>query len=384
MPPHDRSKLDPAFLHISPPHLNGEEWGRIREALESNWVAPVGPMLDAFEAAVAKSLGVDHAVGVSSGTAALHLALRLAGVGPGDVVLCPTFTFVGCVNPILYLGAEPLFLDSEEETWNLDPGLVAEGVRHAEAAGKRVRALLFADIYGQCAAIDSIRAYCTDRDIALVEDAAEALGATLQGRPAGSLGDVAALSFNGNKIITTSGGGMLLTNHRAWAEKARFWSTQAREPGPAYTHRELGYNYRLSNILAALGLAQWESLEDRVVARRRIFARYREGLGNLPGVTFMPEPSGHRATHWLSCLRVDPAVAGIDALAIREGMLAASIEARLLWQPLHTQPLFAGSKAVGGAVAERLFREGISLPSGSNLQPEEQDRVIACFLNLLR
>lgn len=377
-----QTRVSPHFdIFLSPPELGGGEGEALASALASNWVAPAGPMLRMFEKRVAEFCGVRHAVAVSSGTAALHLALRAAGVGAGDEVLCATFSFVASANPILYLGAMPVFIDSEEKTWNIDPGLIAEVLKERAAKGRLPKAMIVTDIYGQCVDADPLRALADVYGVVIVEDAAEALGALYRGRPAGSLGDIAALSFNGNKIITTSGGGMVVSNRADWVEHAHFWATQAREPGVAYTHRELGYNYRLSNLLAALGYAQMDHLADRVAARRKIFERYRAGLGDLLGVAFMPEPEGFASTRWLTCLTLESPAPEGAAEEICMKLHEAGIEARPLWRPLHEQPVYGGAPCYGGAVSQRLARRGLSLPSGSSLTPSDQDRVIEVFRN---
>ncbi len=363
-------------IFLSPPQLDGTEGEALAAALRSNWVAPAGPSLAAFEDAIAKLCAVKHAVAVSSGTAAIHLALRAVGVGAGDEVVCASFSFVASANPALYLGAKPTFVDSDERTWNIDPERVVDLLRKRAAKGKLPKALLVTDIYGQCFDADPILEAARKYGVPVVEDAAEALGATYMGRPAGSLGDIAALSFNGNKIITTSGGGMVVSDNQEWVENAHFWATQAREPGMAYTHRELGYNYRLSNLLAALGLAQLARIDDRIDARRRVFERYRAALGDFPGLEFMPEPEGFRSTRWLTCLLFNGAEdEGLADRVCRE-LQARKIEGRPLWQPLHEQPLFRGAPFVGGGVCCRFARRGLSLPSGGALSEADQDRVI--------
>jgi pyridoxal phosphate-dependent aminotransferase EpsN len=380
MPPVFQTRASPHFdIFLSPPELGGAEGDALASALASNWVAPAGPMLRKFEQRVADHCGVSHAVAVSSGTAALHLALRAAGVEAGDEVLCATFSFVASANPILYLGARPVFIDSEERTWNIDPALIEEALIDRAAKGKLPKAMIVTDIYGQCVDADPLRAIADAFNVVIVEDAAEALGALYRDRQAGSLGDIAALSFNGNKIITTSGGGMVISNHAKWVDQAHFWATQAREPGLAYTHLELGYNYRLSNLLAALGYAQMDYLAARVAARRRIFERYQAGLADLPGVSFMPEPEGFVSTRWLTCLTIDrPAPEGA-AERICAKLHEAGIEARPLWRPLHEQPVYGGAPCYGGAVSQRLARRGLSLPSGSGLTAGDQERVIEVF-----
>lgn len=360
---------------LSVPHMSGAEQGYVREAFASKWLSTVGPNLTAFEKEFEALLGIP-AVALASGTAAIHLGLRLLGVGPGDLVFCSTLTFAASANPIRYLGAEPVFIDSDCETWNMDPRQLEEALGEAARAGKLPKAAVVVHLYGQCAHMDPIRAACNRFGVPILEDAAEALGASYKGRPAGTLGDLAAFSFNGNKIITTTGGGMLVSRRADWIEKARFWSQQARDPGLAYQHSELGYNYRMSNVLAGIGRGQLPALGQRVSARRAIAFRYREALADLPGFSLMPQASYGLHTNWLSCFLVDEQALGLS----RDGLIAAldarAIESRPVWKPMHLQPLYAGCRCFGGAVAEDLFRRGICLPSSSSLSPEDQLRVI--------
>jgi dTDP-4-amino-4,6-dideoxygalactose transaminase len=358
---------------LSGPEAGDDERELLLDALESNWLAPLGPHVDAFEREIAQRCGVGHAAALSSGTAALDLALRLAGVGPGDVVLAPSLTFVASVAPIAHLGATPVFLDSEPGSWNIDPGLVADELR----SGPPPKAVVAVDLYGQCADYSRLEPLCAEHGVPLVADAAEALGASWSGRPAGSFGACGVLSFNGNKIITTSGGGMLVSDDAALIERARHLSTQARSPAPHYEHAELGFNYRMSNLCAALGRAQLHGLDRKIARRRAIFARYAAALGDAPGVAFMPEPAEGVATHWLTVLTIDPALAGTDREAVRSHLAARGIEARPAWKPMHLQPVFAGAAMRGGAVCERIFRDGLCLPSGSGLTDAEIDEVIA-------
>jgi dTDP-4-amino-4,6-dideoxygalactose transaminase len=363
-------------IYLSPPHMTGEEQALVADAFSSNWIAPLGPHVDAFERELAAVVGVDHGVALSSGTAALHLALQLSGVGPGDSVLTSTFTFVASVNPIRYLGATPYLIDSERVSWNLDPELLAEALERCSRAGRPPKALVLVHLYGQCADLDPVLDLCGRYGVTVIEDAAEALGATYGGRPAGSLGRFGVFSFNGNKIITTSGGGMLVSRDGAAIDAARHLATQAREPTPHYEHRQVGYNYRLSNLLAAVGRGQLLTLEARVAARRRVFAVYAEGLGELDGIEFMPEAPWGRHTRWLTCLTIDPARFGADRETVRVALEAANIEARPLWKPMHQQPLYAGIPYVGGGVSDVLFQNGLCLPSGSGLTDDQQDRVM--------
>ena len=371
-------------LYLSPPDLNGRELTMLGEAIASGWIAPLGPHVDGFEAEVARRVDMPHAVALSSGTAALHLALIMLGVGPGDLVWTSTLTFAATANPIAYVGATPVFVDSDRTSWNLDPGLVVEELDRAARANKLPKVLIGVDLYGQCADWAPIVEACRRHGVALIEDAAEALGATYRDRPAGSLAELSILSFNGNKIITTSGGGMLLTTRKDWAERARHLATQAREPVRHYEHKDVGYNYRLSNLLAAVGRAQLSDLDRRVDARRAIYARYSAALGALPGWSFMPEAPFGRATFWLSCATIDPAAFGCSRDAVIDRLAVLDIESRPVWKPLHLQPVFAGAPTLRGAVAEQLFRDGICLPSGSSMSVADQDRVIAAIRALAR
>jgi pyridoxal phosphate-dependent aminotransferase EpsN len=363
-------------IYLSPPHLGADEWELVREAFASNWIAPVGPHVDAFEQEVAQWVGAPHAVALVSGTAALHLAVRLLGVRQGDNVLCPSLTFCASANPIVYEGGTPVFIDADPATWNMDPELVREELREGAARGKLPRAVMAVDLYGQCADYDRIVQACAEYDVPVIEDAAEALGATYKDRMAGTLGKVGVFSFNGNKIITTSGGGMLLSRDRALIDKARFLATQARDPAPHYQHSVVGYNYRMSNILAAVGRGQLRVLHDRVAARRRNAQAYRAGLGDVPGIAFMPEADYGRANGWLTCITIDPEAFGATREHVRLALEAADIEARPVWKPLHMQPVFAGCRVRGGAVARDIFARGLCLPSGSSLTAEDLGRII--------
>jgi pyridoxal phosphate-dependent aminotransferase EpsN len=363
-------------VYLSPPHVFGDEQALVADAFATNWIAPLGPHVDAFEREFQGVVGVPHAAALSSGTAALHLALELLGVGPGDHVVCASLTFSASANPILYQRATPVFVDCDR-TWTMEPGLVEEALKTLTAEGKKVGAVITVDLYGQCADYDALRGACDRYGVPLVEDAAEALGATYKGKLSGGFGRLGIFSFNGNKIITTSGGGMLVSREKALVDRARFLATQARDPAPHYEHSQIGYNYRMSNVLAAIGRGQLRTLGERVAIRRRIFDRYVEGLGGLPGVEFMPEAPYGRATHWLTCLTIDPARFGADREAVRLALEAENIEARPAWKPMHLQPVFAGARMFGGAVSERIFRDGLCLPSGSSLAAADQNRVIS-------
>ncbi|MBA3698980.1 MAG: DegT/DnrJ/EryC1/StrS family aminotransferase [Planctomycetes bacterium] len=366
-------------VYLSPPHLGGDELSLVQEAFATNWVAPIGPHVDAFEREMAARLGVAGAVALSSGTAALHLALVINGVGPGDQVWCASLTFCGSANPIAYVGATPVFIDSERRSWNLDPALVAQGLDDAARAGRLPKAIISVDLYGQSADYEPLVAACERHGVALIEDAAEALGATYRGKPAGAFGRCAILSFNGNKIITTSGGGMLLSNDQRLCDEARFLATQARDPAPWYQHSRIGYNFRLSNVCAAIGRGQLRVLDERVNARRRLNARYRDLLSGLPGLTFAPDLDhlpGTRCTRWLTVIQLDPKNARATPEELRLALEAENIESRPVWKPMHLQPVFAGCAFIGGGVAEELFMRGLCLPSGSSLSESDQDRVV--------
>jgi dTDP-4-amino-4,6-dideoxygalactose transaminase len=367
-------------IYLSPPHMSGREQAYIAEAFATNWIAPLGPHVDAFEQEFCTAVGAQHALALSSGTAALHLALRLSGVGPGDEVLVSTLTFSASVNPIIYEGGRPTFIDSERESWNMDPALLVETIEARIKAGRPPKAVVVVHLYGQCANMEPITAVCQQYNIPLIEDAAEALGATYKGQSPGVFGKAGIFSFNGNKIITTSGGGMLVSDDKAFIDHARKLSTQARDHAPHYQHSEIGYNYRLSNILAGVGRAQLAVLEERVQARRANFDFYYETLGHLPGVHFMPEAAWGRHNRWLTVMTIDPAQAGVDRETIRLALEAENIEARPVWKPMHLQPIFAQYETVGGGVAEQLFRDGLCLPSGSSLTQAERERIVEIII----
>jgi pyridoxal phosphate-dependent aminotransferase EpsN len=360
---------------LSVPHMGGQEQTYVRQAFASNWLSTTGPNVTAFEEEFTRRLGVP-AVALSSGTAAMHLALRLLGVGPGDEVFCPTLTFVATANPIRYLGAKPVFLDSRREDWNLDPHILAAALRGRRQKGALPKAVIVVHLFGQCADMDPILELCHRYGIPIVEDAAEALGSLYQGRPAGTMGDVGVFSFNGNKIITTTGGGMLVSSDPGWVAKARFWSTQARDPGIAYEHSEVGYNYRLSNVLAGIGRGQLEVLDLRVEQRRAIAFRYWDAFAGLPGIAPMPQVPYCLHTNWLSCFLIDKRAFGCSRDALITYLDASGIESRPLWKPMHLQALYASCRRFGGAVAEDLFARGICLPSSSSLSLEEQLYVV--------
>ena len=366
-------------IHLSPPHMGGDELALVTDAFQSNWIAPLGPHVDAFEQEFAALVGAKHAAALSSGTAALHLALRLLNLQPGDEVICSSLTFSASANPIVYEAAKPVFIDCEQSSWNMDPELLAEEMESCARRGKLPKAVIVVDLYGQAADYERILAVCNKYDVPVVEDAAEALGATYQGRMAGIFGRLGVFSFNGNKIITTSGGGMLVSDDGHLIEKARYLATQARDPAPHYQHSQIGFNYRMSNVLAAIGRGQLRVLEDRVAARRRNYESYRSQLSVLPGVEFMPEADYGRSNRWLTCLTIDPKRFGASREDVRLALEAKNIESRPVWKPLHLQPVFSQYRYRGRGVSERLFEHGLCLPSGSSLSEEDNASVIQVF-----
>lgn len=360
---------------LSVPHLGGAEQSYVQQAFDTNWVSTAGPNLTAFEKAFTDRLGMP-CVALSSGTAAIHLGLRLLGVGPGDEVFCSTLTFVASANPIRYLGAEPVFIDSERRTWNMDPDLLVRALKMKADRNRLPKAIVIVHLYGQCADMDPVLAAARAYGVPVLEDAAEALGAKYKGRPAGTLGDVAAFSFNGNKIITTAGGGMLASPSSGWIDKARFWSMQAKDPGLAYEHSDTGYNYRMSNVLAGIGCGQLEVLDLRVEQRRAIAFRYRDAFAGLAGISFLPQAEHGLSTNWLSCFLIDGSVFGCSRDDLIRLLDANGVEARPVWKPMHLQRLFSGCECYGGDVARDLFERGICLPSSSSLSAADQDHVI--------
>ncbi|GAB4515495.1 MAG: aminotransferase class I/II-fold pyridoxal phosphate-dependent enzyme [Haliangiales bacterium] len=366
-----------ARIYLSPPHVGERDRARVLAAFDSGWIAPLGPDVDAFEREFAAALGVDHAAALSSGTAALQLALRLVGVAPGDEVITASLTFVATANAISYLQAVPVFLDSAPDSWCLDPALLEAELADCARRGRLPAAVVTVDIYGQCADYQRIRAACDRYHVPLVEDAAEALGASYRGRAAGTWGDIGVFSFNGNKMITTSGGGMLVSARADWVERARFLATQARDPAPHYQHSELGYNYRMSNLLAAMGRSQLEVLRERVARRRAIRDRYRRALGGIDGIELMPQAAGGEPAWWLTCVTVDGERAGASRDHIRAYLESCDIESRPVWKPMHLQPLYESCRVRGGAVSAGLFERGLCLPSGSVMTDDDVDRVVA-------
>lgn len=368
--------------------MGGEEIRFVQEAFDSNWIAPLGPHVDAFERECAEYAGACAALALSSGTAAAHLAARLLNLGQGDVFFCSSLTFIASLAPLVQLGAVPVFIDSEPGSWNMSPPALERAFADAEKTGKTPKAIVLVNLYGQSCDMDALLPICERYGVPVLEDAAESMGGLYKGKPTGTFGKFGYYSFNGNKIITTSGGGMLLSNEEEAIAKARFLSTQARDKAPWYQHSETGYNFRMSNILAGIGRAQLRLLESRVETRRAVFARYEEALGHIPGVSFMPEPEWSRTNRWLTTATFDPEATGTTSLEIMEALAAEDIESRPVWKPMHLQPVFKDARyhphGEGQDVSAALFTTGLCLPSGSNLLPDDQDRVIGIVLSALK
>lgn len=373
-----------ARIYLSPPHIGAAERRYVDEAFSGNWIAPVGPHLNAFEKEMCEASGAVAAACLSSGTAALHLAVRLSGVVPGDEVFCSTFTFAASAGPILYEGARPVFVDSDRSSWNMDPALLEEALAARAKVGRSPRAVIVTDLYGQCARWDEINRIAAAYGVTVIEDAAEAVGSTYKSRWAGNFGRFGVYSFNGNKIMTTSGGGMLLASDPTLIEHAKKLATQARDPAPHYQHSELGFNYRMSNVLAGIGRGQLKSLPQRMQRRREIFEHYKNALGSLEGVEFMPELPEGRSNRWLTCMTIDPARSTVKPADILAALAADDVEARPLWKPLHCQPLYESAERIGGAVSEELFSRGICLPSGSAMSENDVERVAEVIKGVFR
>lgn len=368
-------------IYLSPPHMSGKELHLVQRAFQDNWIAPAGPNLAQFEEQFCDYTGARHAVALSSGTAAIHLALLVIGVQTGDEVLVSTLTFAGSVNPIVYTGAKPVFIDSELQSWNIDPNLLEDTLKTRSQLGTLPAAVIPVHLYGQAADMDAIMAICERYGVPIIEDAAEALGARYRDRHPGTIGKVGAFSFNGNKIITTSGGGMLVSDNKALVDRARKLSSQAREPVAHYEHTEIGYNYRMSNLLAAVGSGQLSVIEERVRRKREIYEYYRSRLGAYPGLTFVDEMPYGRHNRWLTVILVDARIFGADREDIRLELEKHNIESRPLWKPMHCQPVFKDCEAVGGSVAEKLFEQGLCLPSGTAITIEQLDRICTIVEN---
>lgn len=375
-------------IFLSPPHMSGNEQKYINEAFEQNWIAPLGPNVDIFEKKIAEYIGVKSAAALSSGTSAIHLALELLGVGKGDTVFCSSLTFIASANPIIYQGAKPIFIDSELETWNMSPVALEKAFKVELAMGRIPKAVIVVHLFGQSANMDAIMSICNKYNVPVIEDAAESLGTKYKGRQTGSFGEFGIFSFNGNKIITTSGGGMLVSNDEIAIRKARFLSTQARDEAIHYEHSQIGYNYRMSNIIAGVGRAQLEVLDNRVEARRAIFAYYKSQLDDIQGITFMPRLEDTVPNRWLSVFLIDEKLTGTTHLDIIEALQLKDIEARPVWKPLHLQPAFQGAAYYRHeehkSVSEILFKQGVCLPSGSSMTREEQDKVITVIKQTIK
>lgn len=372
-------------IYLSSPHLGEKEREFVNEAFDTNWIAPLGPNVNGFEEELANYSGVPHCAALSSGTAAIHLALILAGVKKGDTVICQSFTFSGSANPIVYCGAEPVFVDSEKDTWNISPELLEEAIIDLESKGQKPKAIIYVHLYGMPAKIDEITQIAAKHGIALIEDAAEALGSTYKGVKCGNFGDISVYSFNGNKIITTSGGGALISKNQEFVEKTRFLATQARDKAPYYLHSEIGYNYRMSNICAGIGRGQLMVLDQRVSQRRANFDRYTEYFADKEGFELQKEVEGSFSNRWLSTLLIDDANSyGIDPDRIRLALEEKNIEARPLWNPMHNQPIFAKAQKYVNGVSEELFKIGLCLPSSSSMGEEEFDRIFSVLDSLFK
>lgn len=367
-------------IWLSSPHMGGTELKNVTEAFETNWIAPLGPNVDGLEADLQSFTGAKHAAALSSGTAALHLALILLGIKAGDEVICQSMTFSATANPIVYLGATPVFIDSEKDTWNMCPELLRAAIVDRISKGKKPKAIIPVHLYGMPAKMFEILAIATEFDIPVIEDAAESLGSLIDGKATGTFGRMGILSFNGNKIITTSGGGALLSEEASLIEHARFLATQARDAAPHYQHSEIGYNYRMSNVAAGIGRGQMEVLSLRVDQRRAVFEYYKSQLLGAPGITFIEEPEGYHSNRWLSTILINPDfTGGVTRTQVAEGLSKHNIECRPLWKPMHLQPVFASYPFYGNGVSEHLFSTGLCLPSGSNLSKTDLERVICAF-----
>jgi len=363
-------------IFLSSPHMSGKEKEYIEEVFKSNYIAPLGAFVDRFEESIKCYTGASYTLALSSATSGLHLALRVLGIGVGDYILASSFTFIGSVSAILYQNAKPIFVDSDE-SWNISPELLKQAIRQAP---KKPKALILTHLYGQMCKMDDIMHICKEEGIYLIEDAAESLGAAYHGIQSGTFGDMGVYSFNGNKILTTSGGGMLVSDNEEWIEKAKFLSTQAKENTLHYEHKEFGYNYRMSNVLAAIGVAQMEVLDERVSRRREIFELYRGELGNIYELDFMPEIRDSRGNRWLTTLTFDKT----DPKKIIDVLEESNIESRPLWKPMHLQPLFSDDISVEDGTSQKLFERGICLPSGSNMSNDDIFRICEIIQKVIK
>ncbi len=372
-----------ARIYLSAPHMSGNEQRYMKEAFDTNWIAPLGPNVDAFEQELATYVGVRGAVALSTGTAAIHLSLQLLEVDKGDRVFCSSLTFVASANPIRYMGAEPVFIDSEPDTWNMSPQALSRALAESHREGKLPKAVIVVHLYGQSARMEEIVALCDQYQVPIIEDAAESLGSIYKGKASGSIGRYGIYSFNGNKIITTSGGGMLVSDDEDALKKAHFLASQARDPAPYYQHSIVGYNYRMSNLLAGVGRAQLEVLNERVKTKRAIHTRYYQALSDIQGISFMPELEDTRSNRWLTALTLDDQEVGCSIQDLIEALAENNIESRPVWKPMHMQPLFRGARYYPHdqqkSISEKLFQTGICLPSGTGMTEADQSRVIDCL-----
>ena len=382
-----RRELQPK-IQLSVPHLGEYELQYVEEAFKTNWIAPLGPNVDAFEKEIASYVGSGHAAALNSGTAAIHLALRLLDVGQGDIVLCSSFTFIASANPILYQGAVPAFIDSEPATWNMSPQALEKALQYYSNKDKKPKAIIVVHLFGQSAQMEEIMALSKKYEVPLIEDAAESLGASYRGKHTGTFGKFGIFSFNGNKIITTSGGGMLISDDVKMIERARFLSTQARDPSPYYEHTEVGYNYRMSNVLAGIGRGQLKVLDERVTTRREIFSRYKDALSSIDCIDWMPEPEGDFSNRWLSVFAINPQKTNVTPRELIEALENFNVEARYVWKPMHLQPLFVGAEyfehSEKGSYCDYLFANSVCLPSASSMSVEQQNSVIKYILNVFK
>jgi len=365
-------------IWLSPPHMGGNEIKYVKEAFDTNWIAPLGPNVDQFERELERYTGAEHAAVLNSGTSAIHLALIMLGVKTGDEVLVSSFTFSATINPIIYQGAIPILIDSESDTWNLSPDMLEKAIKDRIKKGKKPKAIIPVHLYGMPAKMNQIMDIASYYDIPVVEDAAEALGSTFKGKAMGTYGLMGVLSFNGNKIITTSGGGALISESKELIKRSRFLATQARDNAPHYQHSEIGYNYRMSNIVAGIGRGQIEVLDEHIALRRANFEFYKKHLSEINGISFLEEPgSDYFSNRWLTCITVDPEqTGGVSREDLRLALAAENIEARPLWKPMHLQPIFKDYPYYGDRLSEKLFKFGLCLPSGSNLNEEDRNRII--------
>lgn len=371
-------------IFLSPPHMDQYSREFVAQAFDSNFIAPLGPMVDKFEKEFSEYIGIKRCIALSSGTAAMHLALKHLGIGQDDEVIASTLTFIGSVSPIIFQGASPVFIDSCRSSWNMDPNLLANELKSCTAKGKVPKAVIPTDLYGQCSDYDKIQEICDYYNVPVIIDAAESLGAEYKNRKSGAAGRASIFSFNGNKIITTSCGGMLASEDNKLIDHARKLAQQAREPLPHYEHMEIGYNYRMSNILAAIGLGQLQVLDERVKRKRHIFEYYKSSLGNVSGIEFMPEASYGKSNCWLTVILITPQEYGVDGEMVRLALETENIESRPVWKPMHLQPVFKGCRYINGDVAEDLFRRGLCLPSGTAMTEEDLDRVVKVILSCRR